>query len=118
LNRLATQVKELPGLSSAPQPHLLAGRLCSHPGQLVTQPEVREAACAVGADLESRAHLAKLRGLFKHGNLKAAPNQSQRTAQAADAGTGNEDSLRGRRHVGYSSDCISVLMRINFNARG
>src|SRR5690606_16887154 len=88
---LRTKVEELPGLPGIPQPDFLATRLASHGHDRLLEPQRKQDARAVGADLNARADLPQFRGLLKDGDLKPLPQQREGCSQAANSSSDDGD---------------------------
>ncbi len=101
LDRALTQVEQGPSLSRAPQADLLARRHAGHRAQGRLQAQAEQAARAIGAHLDARAHLAEAAGLLEHIDVDARAQQGERRRQTADACT-NHRHLACLRHARLS----------------
>src|SRR5689334_528587 len=82
LDRDCAAVEQFPGLSGAPEPDLLGGRNRAHPCDGVSEAECMQYPRAVGADLDTSAHVLELRGLLVDLDVDAFAQQRQSRREA------------------------------------
>src|SRR5580700_10180840 len=80
----------------------------SHVARGLADAEIVEGVEGIRAELNARADLAELGGLFQQDRTKSFLRQPERGSEAADAAARNQDRLRARRHQPALPRCSSA----------